>query len=130
LLLISLVIDGIITAFGDLLNTWVPFASIMLRVTNATVSFVLTTLLFGSMYKILSVNQVQTRVAIKGAVVTAILFQIGKVLIGLYLGTTGAGSSLGAAGALILLLFWIYYSALIVFFGAALTRALSKHEPL
>jgi membrane protein len=123
LLLISLVIDAVVTAFNEVLNSYVPFGSVFLGVMNFGISFVLVTLLFATIFQILIVHHLTLRNVIVGAVITALLFQIGKVLIGMYLGSNGVASSFGAAGALIGLLFWVYYSAQIVFLGAALTKA-------
>ena len=128
LLLISLVIDAMITAFNEVLNFYLPFGPVMLGVLNFAISFALVSLLFASIFRILILKDLTLRNVIFGSVITALLFQIGKVLIGTYLGSSGVASSFGAAGALIGLLFWVYYSALIVFFGAALTKAIMLSE--
>jgi membrane protein len=128
LLVISLSLEALVTAFGELINAYVPFGTAILRAANALISFVLTALLFGAMYKILTLNIVSTRNAALAAIVTALLFQLGRFIIGTYLGTSNVGSSFGVAGAIIVLLSWIYYSALIVFFGGALTRSLTMEQ--
>jgi membrane protein len=123
ILLISLVADAAITAFSDHINARLPLGAAILGLVNFVLSFGLVTLIFAAIYKILPERQLRWRDVVVGAVWTTLLFQVGKVLIGTYLGSGGATSSFGAAGALIGLLFWIYYSAQIVLFGAALTEA-------
>jgi membrane protein len=123
LLLISLVIDAALTAFGAVLVFYLPFGPGMLAVLNLVISFALVSLLFATIFRMLIATKLTLRNVIVGALVTAVLFEIGKVAIGTYLGGTGVASTFGAAGALIGLLFWVYYSAQIVFFGAALTKA-------
>jgi membrane protein len=122
MLMISLTFDALITAFSELVNAYLAFGTLFLRAVNVVVSFLLTAALFAAMYAILTIRKVELRHALAGALVTAVLFQLGRVVIGTYLGSSSIVSSFGAAGALIALLFWVYYSALIVFFGAALTR--------
>jgi membrane protein len=128
MLLISLSLEALVTAFAELINSYVPFGTAVLRTANALISFTLTALLFGAMYKILTLNIVSTRNAALAAIVTALLFQLGRFIIGTYLGSSNIGSSFGVAGALIVLLSWIYYSAVIVFFGGALTRSLTMEQ--
>jgi membrane protein len=124
LLLISLVVDAAIAAFNQLIDVYLPFGAALLGVLSFLLSFVLVSLLFATIYKILPERRLTWRDVIVGAIGTAALFQIGKILIALYLGSGGAGSGFGTAGALIGLLLWIYYSAQIVLFGAALTEAI------
>jgi membrane protein len=85
--------------------------------------------LFAAIFKVLPDTVIAWRDVIIGAFVTAVLFTIGKSLIGWYLGTTAASSGYGAAGALILILLWSYYSAQILLFGAELTRAMAPPQP-
>lgn len=125
-LLISLVLDAGVVAFGDIINSYVAFGTAIIRTANAVITFTLAVVLFGSMYKILTLNKLSLWHSILAAVITAMLFQLGKYLIGIYLGSSGVGSSFGVSGAIIVLLSWIYYSALIVFFGGALAKALSE----
>jgi membrane protein len=95
----------------------------MLSIANTLISLLLFTVLFAAIYKVLPDTPLSWRDVAVGALVTAVLFTIGKSLIGWYLGTTAAGSGYGAAGALILILLWGYYSAQILLFGAEITRA-------
>jgi membrane protein len=90
---------------------------------NFFVSWLLFALLFGAIYKILPDRTLQWRDVIVGALLTSLLFNIGKSLIGWYIGSSAIASSYGAAGGLIVLLLWVYYSAQIFLFGAEFTKA-------
>jgi membrane protein len=92
------------------------------------ISFSFITLLFGAIYKILPDRRIEWHDVMIGAVVTALLFTIGKSLIGLYIGSSSMASSYGAAGSLIIVLLWIYYSAQIFLFGAEFTKVYSAHR--
>jgi membrane protein len=96
-----------------------------LALLNTVVSLALFTVLFAAIFKVLPDTDLGWRDVAVGALVTAILFVVGKSLIGWYLGTTAASSAYGAAGALVLVLLWSYYSSQIFLFGAEITRAIS-----
>ena len=100
-------------------DTLEPFLIVIDLVTSAA----MITVLFALMFKFLPDVEIAWRDVWFGAFVTAVLFVIGKFGIGLYLSTSEVGSAYGAAGSLIIILAWIYYSALILFFGAELTQA-------
>jgi membrane protein len=123
LLLVSLVISAAITAlgarFGGALDTW----PIVLQVGNQVVSFGVATVLFALIFKVVPDVKIRWSDVWIGALATAVLFAIGRYLLGLYLGRSAVGSSYGAAGSLIAVLVWVYYSAQILFFGAELTQA-------
>lgn len=123
LLLMSLVLSAGLTAFTSLFGESTP--AMVLQVINLFASFVVTTLLFGVAFNILPDKDIPWRDVWLGAAITALLFAVGKTLIGLYLGSSGISSSYGAAGSLIVLLIWVYYSAQIVFFGAEFTQVYS-----
>jgi membrane protein len=123
LLLVSLAIDAALAGFNETVNSYLPFGAAILMAVNFVISLVLIAALFAAIFKLLPARPLAWRDVIFGALVTSFLFQIGKLLLGLYLGNKTGDSSLGAAGALIGLLFWIYYSAQIILFGASLTRA-------
>jgi membrane protein len=122
LLMVSLVVSAGLTAFGDYLNSILPFGRFVLTVLNFTVSLLLISALFAAIYKVLPDRHLEWRDVLLGAVVTAVLFTIGKSLIGLYIGSSAVASSYGAAGALIVLLLWVYYSAQIFLLGAEFTK--------
>ncbi len=121
LLLVSLVVSAGLTALG---NWWGPmFAgwAATLQVVNQLVSFVFITVLFALMYRILPTVFVGWQDVWLGSAVTALLFTGGKYAIGLYLGTAGVASEFGAAGSIVLLLVWVFYSAQIFLLGAEFT---------
>jgi membrane protein len=123
LLLVSLMVDAGLAALGDVVNARWPAGVSVLAVLNFLVSPILIAILFAAIYKLLPAKPLAWPYVIFGAVLTAVLFQAGKFLISLYLGNYGIASSLGIAGALLGLLLWVYYSAQIFLFGAALTKA-------
>jgi membrane protein len=129
LLLISLVTDAAITFFTDALNARLPFGAAILRGLNFFVSFAIIAAVFAAIYRILPAKNLTFRNVALASIVTAALFQVGKVLIATYLGSGSVGSSYGVAGALIALLFWVYYSAQIFLFGAALSHVLLRERP-
>jgi membrane protein len=133
LLMVSLAASAALSAFGNYMGAHTAFAPIILSLLNTIISLLLFTLLFAAIFKVLPDTPIGWRDVGIGAFVTAVLFTIGKSLIGWYLGTTAASSGYGAAGALILILLWSYYSAQIFLFGAEITRAVAgppqkKHE--
>jgi len=126
LLLVSLLVSSGLHTVDDYLNNWQPGLIVLWQDLNLLVSLAVAALLFAFMFKYIPDVQIAWRDVWVGAAITALLFALGKVLIGLYLGNAGIASSYGAAGSLVVLLIWIYYSAAILFFGAALTRAFAS----
>jgi membrane protein len=122
LLIVSLVVSAGLTAFGDYLNSVLPFGKIIMTVLNGAVSLALISMLFAAIYKILPDRHLEWRDVIVGAAVTAVLFTVGKAGIGWYIGSSAVASSYGAAGALIVVLLWIYYSTQIFLLGAEFTK--------
>ena len=125
LLVVSLAASTALAALGVYLDSLTSFAPLVLAALNTLISLGLFTLLFAAIYKVLPDTPVSWREVGIGAFITAVLFTIGKSLIGWYLGTTAASSGYGAAGALVLVLLWAYYCAQIFLFGAELTRAIA-----
>ena len=126
LLLISLILSTGIAALGSEVGRARPGLEPISHIANSVVTFLVVTVLFALIFKFLPDAKIAWRDVWIGALLTAILFTIGKTLIGLYLGKSAIGSSYGAAGSLVVLLVWIYYSAQILFFGAELTQAYAK----
>jgi membrane protein len=126
LLIVSLVVSAALAAFGNYLNGILPFGKVLLIGLNFVVSLLLISILFAAIYKVLPDRLLQWRDVGVGAVVTAILFTIGKSLIGWYIGSSAVASSYGAASALIVLLLWVYYSAQIFLLGAEFTKAFAN----
>jgi len=122
LLVVSLAVSAGLTAFGNTLNAMLPFGQALMAALNAVISFALITVLFAAIYKVLPDRELEWRDVLVGAAVTSLLFVIGKSLIGWYLGSSAVGSAYGAAGALIILLFWVYYSVQIFLLGAEFTK--------
>lgn len=125
LLLVSLAATAAISVLGDFITARLPLGAIILQAINAVVSLTLITLLFAAIYKVLPDRTLQWRDVMFGAFITALLFTIGKTLIGLYLGSSNVASSYGAAGGLLIILLWLFYSSIIFLLGAELTRAYS-----
>lgn len=128
MLLISLVLSAVLAAlgkwWGDILGSW----SIVLQLLNLAISFIVITGLFAMIYKFMPRARIPWRDVWVGSVVTALLFTIGKTLIGLYLGKTNMASGFGAAGSLVILLVWIYYSAQIFLLGAEFTWVFAQQH--
>lgn len=125
LLLVSLVVSSVISGFSAYLSTLAPGMDALVQLVNFVVTFGLTTLLFAALFKYLPDAIISWGDVWFGAIATAILFSVGKYLIGLYLGNSSFGSSYGAAGSVIILLIWVFYSAQILFYGAELTQIYS-----
>lgn len=121
LLAVSLVFSAAIAAFGGWATGLVPGWEFMLQGLNMAVSLGISTVLFAMIFKLMPQAQVGWRDVWVGAVVTAVLFEIGKSLIGLYIGKSSVTSSFAAAGSLVVLLVWVYYSAQIFLLGAEFT---------
>ena len=123
LLLVSLIVDAGLSGLRDVVNARFPAGASLLVGLNFLVTLILIAVLFAAIYKLLPAKPIAWPYVIFGSIITAILFQAGKFLIALYLGSYGLASSLGIAGAVLGLLLWVYYSAQIFLFGAALTKA-------
>ena len=121
LLVVSLVVSAALAALGKWWGGWFEGWDVFLEILNFAVSFGIFTLLFAMIYKIMPRANIPWRDVWTGAAVTALLFTIGKVLIGLYLGKSSLASGFGAAGSLVVLIAWVYYSAQIFLFGAEYT---------
>jgi membrane protein len=122
LLLVSLVVTAVLSSFTSMLSSFLGDATFVAHAIDILVSFGFVTLLFALIYKYVPDVEIQWRDVWVGAALTSILFTIGKYLIGLYIGTSGVSSTFGAAGSLITILVWVYYSSLIFFLGAEFTR--------
>jgi membrane protein len=124
LLLVSLVLSAALSAFGSFLGS--DEESIVWQILNFVISFGVITLLFAMIYKVLPDVKIAWSDVWIGAAATALLFTLGKFLIGLYLGRSGISTTYGAAGSLVLILIWIYYSAQILFLGAEFTQVYAR----
>ncbi len=128
LVLLSLVTDTIVALFGNLLHQYLSgLAFNLIWVMNTVISNGIIAVVFGLIYMVLPDARIQWRYVWVGAVITTVLFVLGKYLIGLYLGNSDFTKSYGAAGSLVALLAWVYYSVLILLFGAEFTYAYTIH---
>lgn len=126
LLAVSLVLTAGITAVGDLWSRWFIGAEALLQVLNTVLGLAVITALFAMIYKLLPSASIPWRDVWTGAALTSLLFSVGKHLISLYLGTAAVASSFGAAGALVAIVVWVYFSAQIFLLGAEFTHEYSR----
>jgi membrane protein len=126
LLLVSLVLSAALHAAQNAMANVIPGPDAVMHVANLAVSFAVITLLFAMIYKFLPDVKIGWRDVWIGAAATALLFVIGKYLIGLYMGYAAVGSTYGAMGSLVVILVWVYYSAQILFMGAEFTQAYAR----
>ena len=130
LLLVSLVVSALISGLQNYMNNWLPGIPWVWQTANVVSSFVVVAVLFAMIYKFLPDVIISWKDVWIGAAVTALLFSGGKYGIGIYLGQTATASAFGAAGSLVVLLFWVYYSALISFLGAEFTQVYARRYGL
>jgi membrane protein len=128
LLLVSLVVSAAVAAFGETALGELTDTALVLKGLNVLVSLTVVTLLFATIFKVLPDVPVAWRDVWVGAIITAVLFSVGKSLIGLYLGRASIGSPYGAAGSLVVMTVWVFYASLILFFGAELTYLRSRRR--
>ena len=130
ILLVSLVVSAVLSAFGGQLGRFLPsgLSAPVLEAINFVGSLAVIALLFGAIFKVLPDAKIAWRDVRVGAVVTALLFVAGKFALGLYLGHSNPGEAFGAAGALALMLVWIYYSSMIVLLGAEFTQVWAERR--
>ncbi len=130
LLLVSLVLSAVLAGISNFFGSFLPALTVLGVVLNFVLSFAVTTVLFAAIYKFLPDVKVPWSNLWVGAAVTSLLFSIGRFLIGLYLGNSAVGSTYGAAGSLIVILIWVFYSAQILLIGAEFTQVYSKNRGL
>ena len=128
LLIVSLAASAVLTAFGERLDRALPFGQWVVAAINALISFGVLAVLFAAIYKVLPDRHLQWRDVLLGAALTALLFVAGKSLIGWYIGSSGIASTYGAAGSLIVLLLWVYYSVQIFLLGAEFTKVFANRH--
>jgi membrane protein len=126
LLMVTLLVSAALAAFTKFVGNVIPGPDIVAHILDLVISVGIVTLLFALIFKYLPDIKIAWRDVWLGAAVTAVLFTIGKYAIGMYLGMAAVGSAYGAAGSLIVILVWAYYSSQILFFGAELTQAYSR----
>lgn len=123
ILMVSLILNGIIELFSKQLAQLFPEVTmVLIYVVNLALTFFIITLLFAIIFKVLPDAKVRWKHVFTGAMATSVLFMVGKFAIGLYLGSSKVGSAYGAAGSIVIILLWVYYSAIILYFGAEFTQ--------
>jgi membrane protein len=124
LLLVSLGISALIEALSNRLKAAYPDVTVVVfYIVNLLLTLIITTLIFGVVFKVLPDAKIKWKDVLAGAIATAILFMLGKFGISFYISKSNVGSTYGAAGSLVILLVWVYYSAIILYFGAEFTKA-------
>ncbi len=126
LLVLSIMLGTVVTLIDENITSALPGSNILYQIANFALSFGITTLLFMVVYKVLPRVEIHWGDVWVGAVVTTLLFTVGRTILGLYLNNVAATSTYGAAGALIVVLIWVYYSAQIVLLGAVFTHVFTK----
>jgi len=128
LITLSLAANIAIQAIEQFASGYLPLPAVVFQAANFVITFIATTFLFGLIYTALPARRVPWTDVVVGAIVTSILFAIGRLLVSLYLGHAAVGSLYGAAGSLVVLLVWIYYSSQIFLFGAEFTHVYSQRH--
>ena len=127
LLVVSLIISGIILALSESLTKYLSNSSVLLiTIINFILTFLITTFIFGIVFKILPDVKIKWKNVKAGAIFTALFFMGGRYLIGLYIEKTATGSTYGAAGAIIIILVWVYFTSAILYMGAEFTQVYSE----
>ena len=119
----SLIISTWISALGALSAGIVPWEAVIMHFVNSLISFIVITGLFAAIYKVMPDAKIEWRDVLLGGAVTSLLFTLGKLVLGIYLGRASYASTYGAAASIVVLIAWVYYSAQIFFLGAEFTKA-------
>ncbi len=128
ILLVSLFLSAVLSFLTENASHYLTVPGYMLELTNISISFVISSLLFAMVFKILPNIHILWKNVWVGAIFTSLLFSAGKYLIGLYLGQAAVSSGYGAAGSLIIVMMWSYYSALIILIGAEFTKVYARNS--
>lgn len=127
IMILSLALNAILTAFGNYISRFFSdFSVLMVNVLNNGIAFLAAAFLFTLVFKILPDARIRWKDVIVGGLVTAVFFTLGKWGIGFYLGKTNMASVYGAAGSIVVFMVWVYYSAVILYFGAEFTKVFAK----
>lgn len=122
LLVVSLLFSTVIAALGQIYGAWLPWPELLLHALDLAFEWIMIIFIFAAIFKWLPDAKIAWKDVWTGAAFTSFLFLFGKFLLGLYIVKSGISSIYGAAGSLIVILFWVYYSALIFYFGAEFTK--------
>ena len=128
MLMISLLMNALVAVLSDYLQRHIPGSGLVfVNVMNQLLSFIITAIIFSMIFKILPDAKIAWKDVIKGAVLTTILFTLGKWGIGIYVGKSNLNNVYGAAASIIILMVWVYYSAIILYMGATFTKVYCRH---
>jgi membrane protein len=129
IMLVSLIINGVMDIFLDnLMEKYPQMTVVLVYILNLILTFLITSFIFATIFKVLPDARIKWRHVGVGAFVTALLFMLGKFIISFYLGHSRMSSAYGAAGSIIVILLWVYYSSMILYFGAIFTHAYVLHK--
>jgi membrane protein len=128
LLLVSMIVSAVLSAITSYFSYLLPGANVIWHLADLVVSFGVVTLLFALLFRYVPDVRVSWRDVWIGAAATALLFNLGKLLIGLYIGRSSVSSMFGAAGSVVVILSWVYYSSQLIFLGAEFTHVYAKHH--
>ena len=122
-MIVSLILNAIVSAFGNFLSRYIHHFSVyFIETSEAVLSFLVASFLFSLMFKLLPDAKIKWKDVLFGGFLTAVLFTLGKQAIGFYLGKSNLTSLYGAAGSIIIIMVWVYYSSIILYFGAECTK--------
>ncbi|MEO6219334.1 MAG: YihY/virulence factor BrkB family protein [Ginsengibacter sp.] len=126
-MIVSLVLNALVSAFGKFLGRYIHnFSVYFIEITEAILSFAIASFLFSLMFKVLPDAKIKWKDVLFGGLITAIFFTLGKLAIGFYLGKSSLTTLYGAAGSIIIIMVWVYYSSIILYLGAEFTKVHSK----
>ncbi len=126
-LMVSLVLNALVTAFGKFLGRYFSdFSVVLVQITDGVLTFIITTFLFSLMFKVLPDAKIKWKDVFVGGLITAVFFTIGKLAIGYYLGSSNIATVYGAAGSIMIIMVWVYYSSIILYLGAEFTKVYAK----
>ena len=126
-MIVSLMLNALVAAFGNFLSHYATeFSAVLIQLSDSVLSFVATTFLFSLMFKVLPDAKIKWRDVFIGGLITSVFFTLGKLAIGIYLGRSNIGSVYGAAGSIMIIMVWVYYSSVILYLGAEFTKVYAK----
>ncbi len=127
IMIVSLTLNAMVSAFGEFLGRYVEtFSVYFIEATEGILSFLITSFLFSLMFKVLPDAHIKWRDVLFGGLITAMFFALGKLAIGFYLGNSNLTTLYGAAGSIIIIMIWVYYSSIILYLGAEFTKVHAK----
>ena len=126
-MMVSLLLNALVSAFGNFLARYFSeFSVIFIQITDNVLTFVITTFLFSLMFKVLPDAKIKWKDVFIGGLITAVFFTLGKLAIGYYLGSSNIATIYGAAGSVMIVMVWVYYSSIILYLGAEFTKVYAK----